>query len=374
MLSSYSISSGTLPQLFTKYVFNTTFQLILGDDILYFNNKVFLTALISLCFLSGCSKEKVLETVSPTTIAESESLINDYRKNIFFAPYTGEIVDEKTSKNIAVMAIIENSNDARPQSGLIDADIVYETMAEGGIPRFIALFQKNTPSRIGPIRSARPYFINIAREYNLPFGHCGYSDEAKAMIEKNKLMSINEFFFTGFYWRDRERKAPHNLYTSAKRLRDAASSRGYIKETKTKLNFNKGFWESDSHSIASSLNLKLNKYYSTSYIYKNGKYYKSMNNINSLNKEDNKPIAVSNIVVQATSIKLQPDNLHLEVSLTGEGTGYVLSNGKYTKMKWTKKDITSPTILTDENGLNIPFSPGNTWWHIIDNSNAVQIK
>jgi hypothetical protein len=319
--------------------------------------------------------EKTLETLSPSSITEVNTLNEQLnKKDLLLAPYTGEPVDEKTYKNTAVMAIIENSNDARPQSGLVDADIVYETMAEGGIPRFIALFQKNNPAKIGPIRSARPYFINIAREYNVPFGHCGYSDEAKSMIEKNKLMSINEFFFTGFFWRDRERKAPHNLYTSAKRLRDAAASRGYTKETKTKLSFNKGFWESDSHSTATSINLKLNKYYSTSYIYKEGKYYKSMNNINSLNKDDNKPIAVSNIVVQATSIKLQRDNLHLEVFLVGEGTGYVLSNGKYTKMKWSKKDVSSPTVLTDENGLTIPLSPGNTWWHIIDNSNTVQIK
>jgi hypothetical protein len=350
-------------------------HLIPGDDILTIRNKALLTALISLIFFSGCTREKTLETLSPSTIAESIPAINQPKnKNVFLAPYTGEPVDEKTYKNTAVMAIIENSNDARPQSGLVDADIVYETMAEGGIPRFIALFQKNSPEKVGPIRSARPYFINIAREYNLPFAHCGYSDEAKSMIEKNKLMSINEFFFTGFFWRDKERKAPHNLYTSAKRLRDAAASRGYTKEIKSKLNFNKGFWESDSHLTASSLNLKLNKYYSTSYIYKEGKYYKSMNNINSLNKDDNKPIAVSNVIVQCTSIKLQPDNLHLDISLVGEGTGYVLSSGKYTKMKWSKKDISSPTILTDENGLNIPLSPGKTWWHIIDNSNTVQIR
>lgn len=339
---------------------------------------------LSINLLSGCHKKSVIETMSPSHLGgslETYEISNTNNpsskvpeKTKYFAPYTGEQVDEKTSKNTAFMAIVENSNDARPQSGLVDADIVYETMAEGGIPRFIALFQKNSPVQIGPIRSARPYFVNIASEYNLPFGHCGYSDEAKAMIENNKLMSLNEFFLTGFYWRSRERKAPHNLYTSAKRLRDAAFSRDYITEQKVKLKFNKDFWLSDSHSTAQSIDLKLNKYYSTSYSYKNGKYYKSMNNEPSLNKEDSRPIAVNNVVVQMTSIKLQADNQHLAIALTGQGTGYVFSNGKYTKMKWYKKDVSSPTILMDENGLDIPFSPGNTWWHIIDNSNTVQIK
>jgi hypothetical protein len=332
--------------------------------------KLFLILILCLSLFSGCYRKKIIETMVPV----SPNNNGKSNETIFYAPYTGEQVDEKASKNIPFMAIIENSKDARPQSGILDADIVYETMAEGGIPRFIALFQKNTPDKIGPIRSARPYFINIAGEYNLPFGHCGYSDEAKSMIEKNKLMSLNEFFLTGFYWRDKERKAPHNLYTSAKRLRAATASRGYVKDSNVKLKFDKDFWTSDSHSNASNIDLKLNKYYSTSYIYKDGKYYKSMNSEASLNKEDNKPISVKNIVIQATNIKLQADNLHIDIALVGEGTGYVFSNGKYTKMKWAKKDISSPTILKDENGLDIPFSPGNTWWHIVDKSNTVLIK
>ena len=131
---------------------------------------------------------------------------------------------------------------------------------------------------------------------------------------------------------------------------------------------------SDNHSKASSILLKLNKYYSTSYTYKDGKYYKSMNEEASLNKEDKRPIAVTNVVVQVTNIKLQKDNQHLDIALVGEGTGYVFSNGKYTKMTWSRKDITSPTILKDENGLDIPLSPGNTWWHIIDKSNTAEIK
>lgn len=335
---------------------------------------------LSLSLFSGCYRENSVETMSrplpPFISTEAEDAFNTTLKkpDKFYAPYTGEEVDEKTFNNIPFMAIVENSSDARPQSGLKDADIVYETMAEGGIPRFIALFQKNTPEKIGPIRSARPYFVNIAREYNLPFAHCGYSDEAKLMIEKNNLMSLNEFVYTGFYWRDNERKAPHNLYTSAKRLRDAASSRNYISPSNIKLKFNKNFWNSENHGNAMEITLKLNRYYTTSYSYHDGKYYKSMDGKASTNKEDKEPIAVSNVVVQMTGIRLQKDNQHLDIDLVGEGTGYVFSNGKYTKMKWTKKDINSQTILKDENGIDIPLSPGNTWWNIIDKGNAVDIK
>lgn len=355
----------------------------MGDDIV--NRKVILFSalIIIISILSGCRKEKTIETmvpISPSTGIEinkpskEEPKTPEKKPLEFFAPYTGEKVDEKKSKNIPFMAIIENSKDARPQSGLNDADIVYETMAEGGIPRFIALFQKNSPAKIGPIRSARPYFINISKEYNIPFAHCGYSTEAKEMIEKEKLMSMNEFFLTGFYWRDRERKAPHNLYTSAEKLRSAAVSRGFVKIPKLPLKFNKEFWTSENHSNAQDIDLKFNKYYSTSYNYTNGKYYKSINNDAFSNKEDSKAVAITNVVVQITSITLQSDKQHLDIDLVGEGAGYVFSNGKYTKMKWSKKNINSATILKDENGLDIPLSPGNTWWHIIDKSNTVQIK
>jgi hypothetical protein len=292
----------------------------------------------------------------------------------YFSAYTGEEVDKSTYDNIPFMAIIENSKDARPQSGLSGADIVYETMAEGGIPRFIALFQKNNPSKIGPIRSARPYFLNIAKEYSLPFAHCGYSDEAKAMIENEKLMSLNEFTYGKYYSRDSARKAPHNLYTSAENLRKLITEKDYIEPSTVKLNFNKKFWTSDNLLPANSVNLNLNRYYKTNYIYKDGKYYKSMDGIASIDKENNVPITAANIIIQITDIKLQKDNQHLDISLVGEGNGYVISNGKYIKMKWSKKDLFSQTIIKDENGLNIPLAPGNTWWHIIGKGNTVTIE
>lgn len=341
--------------------------------------KLLLVISISLSLSVGCSGGKAIETISklmPDTgsksLEQAKEPVKEPQK--FFAPFTGEQVDEKTSKNIPFMAIIENSKDARPQSGLADADIVYETMAEGGIPRFMALFQKNSPKIIGPIRSARAYFVNISKEYNLPFAHCGYSDEAKAMIESENLMSMNEFTYGKYFWRDNERKAPHNLYTSADKLREIVSSKSYLKSSNVKLYFNSEFWTSESLSSAKTVILKLNRYYVTDYTYKEGKYYKNMDGTAAINKEDKRPISVDNIVIQITTVKLQKDNSHLDIALTGEGEGYVFSNGKYTKMKWSKKNVNSQTVIKDENGLEIPLSPGNTWWHIIDMSNIVEIK
>lgn len=324
--------------------------------------------LCSLFFFSlifqGCRRtEKATETASKSPNAVK-----------YFAPYTGEEVTKDTYNNIAIMTVVENSKQARPQSGLNSADIVFETLAEGGIPRFIALFQKNSSKTVGPIRSARSYFLDISKEYNVPFGHCGGSAEALSRIKTEGLMSMNEMANTSYFWRDNSRKAPHNLYTSTDKLRELAKAKGYNNTPIVKLNFDSNYWKNSQLPTANTVLLKVNKYYNTSYIYKDGYYYKSMDGVPSLNREDSSDLKFRNIIIQFAEIKLQEDGSHLDISLVGEGTGYVISGGKYVKMTWQRKDSNSQTIIKDENGKQIPLYPGNTWWHIIDLGTPIEIK
>jgi hypothetical protein len=311
-----------------------------------------------------------------TTDSEAISVMNNtpIEEVKLRALYTGEEVDEATFNKIPFMAIIENSEGARPQSGLSEADIVYETMAEGGIPRFIALFQKNSPEEIGPIRSARPYFTSISEEYNLPFAHCGGSEEALSYIQNNDLMSINEMKYGNYFWRDKSRKAPHNLYTSSSKLRNFISTKAYYKTNSPWRKFDATYWNRVELPNANNINLKLNANYSTQYTLKDGSYYKSMDNIISIDKANNKNIAVQNIVIQIADIKLQADGNHLDVNLIGKGDGYVISRGKYTKLHWSKDDINSPTVLKDESGNEIYLSQGKTWWHILDKKAVIDIS
>ncbi len=291
------------------------------------------------------------------------------------SPYTGLEVSDKTMNNIPFMTIIENSKPARPQSGLSEADIVFETMAEGGIPRFIALFHSNSPKQIGPVRSARPYFVMLAKEFNLPFGHCGGSPEALETIEKEKLMSMNEYSYTSSYWRDKTRKAPHNLYTSADKLRKLITDKNFQEKPTSSLKFDKAYWNG-SYNKAEEINMKLNQYYSTSYKYKDGLYYKSMDNEAAMDNANNKEIAVTNVVIQISSITSKPNDEkgRLDIKQVGQGKGYLISNGKYINIKWSKKDENSPTLLTDEQGKDVYLSPGSTWWHITDDKGTLDIR
>lgn len=326
-----------------------------------------LLLLLSLTF-SGCNFNCVKN--NPESISSNET-----KKQEFYSPYTGEKVNENTYNNQAYMAIIENSKPARPQYGINDADIVFETMAEGGIPRFLALFQKNKVDKIGPIRSMRPYFLNLTKEYNLPFAHCGGSQEALNMISNENLMSINEIKCGSYFWRDRKRKSPHNLFTSSNKLLNAIKEKNYTScNSSNKLIFQDDYWANNSFSNAHTIILNLNKYYNTKYSYKDGYYVKFMDNTPSIDKNNNKQVKTKNIVIQKTNMKLQKDNLHISINLIGEGDALVFSNGKYINARWFKKDLESKTLLKDKNGNEIPLSCGNTWWHIIDTKSKVIVK
>lgn len=309
---------------------------------------------------SSTQKKEELPTLNVNNTENQQSQVN-------VSLYTGEQLSKEEMTNLPFMAIVENSSLSRPQSGLSEADLVYETMAEGGIPRFLVLFQKNTPEKIGPIRSIRPYFISIAQEYSLPFAHCGGSDEALNSIKDNtSIKSINEIISSSYFWRDTKRKAPHNLYTSSDKIRKFISDKKLQSNGVSFLYFDDNSWDNPSLQTATEVSLKSNSSYNTFYAYKNNKYIKSMDGKEAFDANNNTPLAFTNIVIQKTSIKLQEDKLHLDITLLGSGDGYVFSKGKVKKIKWNKKSAESPTELLDEQGNKVSLAKGNTIWHIID--------
>ncbi len=117
------------------------------------------------------------------------------------------------------LVVIENAPQARPQSGLADACLVYALPTEARITRFLASYCWDTPTAIGPVRSVRMYMLEIASDLGAVLVHAGHSAEALASIRARKLPVINEFWASGPFWRDPVRKMPHNLYTRTDHLR-----------------------------------------------------------------------------------------------------------------------------------------------------------
>ncbi|MGL5068654.1 MAG: DUF3048 domain-containing protein [Sarcina sp.] len=302
----------------------------------------------------------------------NESIKTDEKGSI--SPYTGMLLSEDASTQNSFMAIIENSRQARPQSGLSQADFVYEIMTEGGITRFMALFNSNYAEKIGPIRSARYYVLDLAREFDLPFAHCGGSYDALEIIKNNdSLKSINEMANGSYFTRDSSRVAPHNLYTSTESMEKYLDAKPFSETNMRKLTFNDDFWTNDELENCLSVDLKLSNYYSTSYKYSESGYIKSMDDIESIDASTNEPLVFDNIVIQLTNIKNRETEEYMDIDLVGSGDAIVISNGQYIKGTWSKKDASLATTIKDANGKIIPLGTGNTIWHIADSKNEIKI-
>lgn len=292
-----------------------------------------------------------------------------------FSNYTGELITSTANTNTPFMVMVENSEAARPQSGLSYADVIYETSAEGGIPRFMALFQSSYPTTIGPVRSVRPYYLTLATEQNLPFAHCGGSSQALNEISCNSsLMSVNEISNGSYFWRDTSRKAPHNLYTSSENILKAINDKNWSISMNNFLKFNSNYFNSSNLDTCTNALIKINASYNTSYQYENGLYKKFMNSVPAIDKLNNKQLDFSNVIIQKTNITLMDDNLHLNIDLIGKGEGYLLSKGKVIDIMWEKASPSSKTILKDKLGNEVNLSPGKTIWHIVDSSNFIQLS
>lgn len=334
--------------------------------------KIVFSLIIPVLMLSFCSctkKEAPKEKTAETIVNTPAPAVQNY-----YSPFTGKETSLQEYNNMPFLMVVENSREARPQSGLNDADVIFETLAEGGIPRFMALYQSKKSPEIGPVRSARTYFLDIAKEYGVPFGHCGGNEDALDIIKKEHMLSLNEIAYGNYYWRDNKRKAPHNLYTSSEKVEELIAKNSYGGKSNTLLKFDSSYWKNASLNAASKVTLNFSSYYTTSYEFKNNAYEKFMDGKPALDKNDSSPLVADNLVVQVAKFSMKKGELGLDIKLIGEGDAYVISNGRYVKGKWFRKDVNSPTVIFDENNNIVPLNTGRTWWHIIDKASSVKIE
>ena len=155
------------------------------------------------------SQEQSKETTE-AAIEEEEQVATEVSEPMEQAPLTGEMVEEKVNaRPVAVM--VNNDIKARPQSGLHKADIVYEVLAEGDITRLLAIFHSEMPETVGPVRSSRAYFVDLAKGYDPLYVFHGWSPGAKEKIQAGEVDGINGLTYDGtLFKRASFRKAPHN--------------------------------------------------------------------------------------------------------------------------------------------------------------------
>lgn len=287
----------------------------------------------------------------------------------FYSPLTGTTVaDEAATKQAATAIMLENSPDARPQSGLKSAGVVFEAIAEGGITRFLALYQQDKPQLIGPVRSVRLYYVQWLAPFQPSVAHIGGSKFALQEVRGGKYRDIDQFFNASSYWRVSDRYAPHNVYTSFAKLDELNKKKGY---TTSDI---KGFSRKESAPSktpnANKIDVKISgPLYNSSYIYdKATNSYKRSQAGSPHNDREAGQISPANVVVLNTEMKLiLEDGYREQITTIGSGKATIFRDGYVTIGTWTKKDAASQLTFTDPEGKDIPLNRGQTWITAIPN-------
>lgn len=286
---------------------------------------------------------------------------------IYFRNIDGVGVDEFYLSNLRPVAIvIDNSFDARPAVGIEHASLVYETIAEGSITRLLAIFDpQEIPETVGPVRSLRPYFLSWANEVDAVSVHVGGSPQALKDIKT--LDNINEFSNGQFFWREKKRPAPHNVFTSHMLLMNAIDAFKYSTTT----TFTKWAYATQTPEMLEEfinevvIDFSLEPYKVT-WRYDKEKYlYRRLVD----NKEEISSTA--NIVVMVVPSRVIDNELRRELRMIGSGKAWVFQNGNLTQGTWIKKDFDSRTKFVDTQGEPIQFFPGTAWVEVVDDEDKL---
>ena len=310
-------------------------------------------------------------------------------------PITGKEVSEGEAqewKDVRPLAVMVNNHlDARPQSGLIYADFVYEVVAEGGITRFIAFYLNETPEKIGPVRSTREYYLVLVKEMgDAMLMHEGYSPQAQIAIDAWPVRSL----FRGgasavANWRDNPDDVAyeHTLYTDAKVLREyAEETLGWGGKREFQLwefMTDKNIYQDKPDVTDITIDFWYEGDYSAIFEYdaEAGNYKRFMgydsegNPFPHKDRETKEQIVVNNLIVQfvAETPIYGDDKSRLEYELIGSGSGLVFVNGKVIEATWIKESRESRTLFYDTNGDQVKFSPGKFWISIVPDRNVDQV-
>lgn len=326
---------------------------------------LFVALLVVVAFSSGCRKEA--PPVSGPPPAEDPSPPSPPEPPQALSPITGLPLVNAGSP---VAVSIDNHPDARPETALNQADIVYEVLAEGGITRYLALFHSKAPEIVGPVRSSRPYFALLAKEWGAVFAHCGGDPDMNRYLSEWNVTDANEFGYGHLYWRDNTRNMPHNLYSSVENLRRAADDE--LPEPLQRYDFT-GWAEVPEAGLL----IRYGRSYAVRYRYAEGGYERyilegSREPWLHVDRETKETIHASNIIIQYARTKVIDAEGRLDIDLIGEGKAVFLLGGTYSEGTWEKTAVSEPTWFYGAGGQKITLAPGQTWVQIVPEDAKVE--
>ena len=335
--------------------------------------------------LPAPSTTTVNSNESTTTTAATIQYIFDVEK---MSPFTGKELPPETWLNRPRRVIafkIDNNINARPQSGLQEADAVHEILVEGGMTRFLAFFYDNTSKYLGPIRSARPTDPTVVRPYG---GTLVVSGATAGLIPSIRELGVPvlEEQNSPVMFRISNRKAPHNLYADTELVRERIEERGfYFLQPGPGPLYPFGLNQNNWVKGADKVTVKYSEFTTVIWKLDGEKYSRFIIDKYSENKEAVAHNFISQdgnytdilqtetiVVLQGPIYKDQTTTLP-SVLTVGVGNAYVFNNDRYIQGTWRRGDINEPFVLTDLNGDDIQVPPSTQWVHILPNEGEILI-
>ena len=342
--------------------------------------KILVIVLITLIIIAGVllaikivndnSKEEVFVGEQTNTSGDDKVIVEIKEPKIF----------QGNDRPIAVM--IDNHKAAMPQAGLNDAYLVYEMIVEGGETRLMELFKGSELDKIGPVRSARHYFLDYALENDAIYTHFGWSPQAESDISKLGVNNINGIYESSTsFWRTKDKSAPHNVATSIEKILEIANRKGY-KTTSTKesvLNYVADPVNLDSDMIATTVTIPYSTSNTVKYEYDEvtGRYIRYSRGTKQVDWTTNETVTIKNIIIaKVKNTTLNDGENKGRQTLDNVGTleGYYITNGKAIKITCEKSSRTAQTVYKDMNGKEIEVNDGNTFIQMCPIDSKIKIE
>lgn len=279
----------------------------------------------------------------------------------------------------AMAVVINNHHEAMPQYGVSQADILYEFETEGGVTRRLGIFSDVTKvATVGPIRSARSYFINVATSYGAPLAHCGgseYALAAKYDINGNTISKwehIDEMYNGAYFFRDTARQSQgyayeHTLFTSGEKLGKALAARNYNMVIAEGVDYGLQFAETPAldGEKAEQINIKFlgEKTTTATYNKETGRYEIAQYGEVGVDANNGEKLASRNVlVIYAQQSK---KGIHSFYDLIGTGEGLFACDGKIVPIVWTRNSVEDTFAYTLKDGTPITLGVGNSYVAIV---------
>lgn len=300
-------------------------------------------------------------------IAEETNKPNSEEEIKFRQTLNGQPLAEALSDFFPVAIMLDNAYDVRPQIGLEKADIVYEALVEGNITRFLAIFNSNSSiEKVGPVRSARNYFMDWAEEYKGVYMHVGGSPQALGVIKSYSFTNIDQIGAGEIYfWRDQQLAAPHNVFTSSAnwlRVGELKNVTNLSAETNQQIVWN--YTEATSTS-QTPLDFKVNfpGVYNVEWRFsKNLNVYQRWQGGERFDYSTGEQARAENIIVQVVKSRFI-DTERRAMDTQAGGQVFIFNSLGKQEGQW--KYVDGRTRFYDANNSELKLVPGQTWVEVI---------